>query len=80
VPITPPLAPRWSTSSLGQPADVSAQESSALGEHLSLCAALRGPLQVVGGGLAWGHTLLAGRAVTGFALIALLALVGWMVS
>lgn len=79
MPITPSLQPRWSTSSLGDPADMTEQDNRALGEHLCLCVTLRGPLQAMGGGLAWVQGLLAGRAVTTVALAGLLALVGWMV-
>ena len=38
------LYPNWDTSSYGEPAEVSALNRSALGAHLSLCGALRGPL------------------------------------
>lgn len=79
MPLSSPLPPRWSTSSLGDPADMSEQESLALGEHLCLCVTLRGPLQALGGGLAWVQATLAGRAVTTFTLAGLLALAGWMV-
>jgi len=71
--------PGWSTSSMGHPADMSEQESLALGEHLSLCATLHGPLQTIARGIAWTLSMLAGHAITGLALGALLMLAGWLV-
>lgn len=78
-----PLAPCWSTSSLGAPADMTEQERLALCQHLGLCVGLFGPLQapvqLLGGALAWLHTRLAGRAVTSVTLVGAVALLGWMV-
>ena len=77
------FAPRWSTSSLGAPADMTEQERLALCQHLGLCVRLFGPLQapvqLMGSGLAWLHTRLAGRAVTSVSLVGAVALLGWLV-
>ena len=46
-------------------------------QHLGLCVRLFGPLQapvqLMGGGLAWLHTRLAGRAVTSVSLVGAVA-------
>ena len=73
------LAPRWSTSSLGDPAHASEQDNLALGEHLCLCTTQRGPLHAVGSGLGWLRSQMAGRTVTTFALVGLLAVCAWLV-
>lgn len=79
MPPTTSLAPRWSTSALGEPAHTSEQDQLALGEHLCLCATQRGPLQAVGTGLGWLQAQLAGRTVTTCALAGLLVLCAWLV-
>lgn len=77
--LAPSLAPRWSTSSLGEPATPSEQDKRALVDHLCLCSTQRGPLQTLGVGIGWLHALLAGRAVTLCTLAGLLVLGGWLV-
>jgi len=72
------LTPGWSTSSRGRPADMSEQESLALGEHLSLCATLHTPVQTIARAMAWALSMLAGHAITGLALGAFLVLAGWL--
>ncbi|MDP2065814.1 MAG: hypothetical protein Q8K38_07580 [Burkholderiaceae bacterium] len=72
------LAPCWDTSSFGHPADISPLERSALGDHLSQCGAMRGPLQVVQTGADGLHGLLAGRVVTSMLLILLLVGGFWL--
>lgn len=79
MPHSPPLAPCWTTSSMGHPADMSEQESTALAEHMSLCAALREPLLPLGDGISWLRKHLARRSITAFALITVLVPAGWRV-
>lgn len=62
----------WATASLGRPADISPQERSALGDHLSLCGALRGPLHGLWVGAGEAQRMLAGRVVTSVLVIAVL--------
>ncbi len=69
---------RWNTSSFGHPADVSSLERAALGDHLSHCGALRGPLQAVHAGASALHDLMAGRVVTSVLLILLLVVGAWL--
>ncbi len=71
--------PRWSTSSLGHPADISPREYSALSEHLNLCQGLRSTWLAWRGGVDSLQALLAARVVTAAAVISLLALVVWLV-
>lgn len=67
-------SPNWETSSFGHPAEFSSQERDALSEHLSLCAALRSPLQILQSAATTAQGFLAGRVIT-FALV-VLVLVG----
>jgi hypothetical protein len=62
-------SPGWETSSFGHPAEVSPHERAALSDHLSLCAALRGPLQVLHSGFAAVQGILAGRVITAVLLV-----------
>ncbi len=65
---------QWETSSFGHPAEVSPYERAALSDHLSTCAALRGPLQVLHSGFAAVQGVLAGRVIT--SVLFVLTLVG----
>ena len=67
-------SPSWETSSFGHPAEVSSLERAALSEHLSLCAALRGPLQVLQSAAMAVQGALAGRVIT--SVLVVLMLVG----
>lgn len=71
-------SPRWETSSFGHPAEVSPYERAALSDHLSLCAALRGPMQVLHSGLAAVQGVLAGRVITSVLLVLTLAGGVWL--
>ncbi len=71
--------PRWSTSSLGHPADISAREYSALSEHLNLCKSLRSTWLALSGGANSLQALLAARVVTAAVVISLLTLAVWLV-
>ena len=74
----PALPPCWNTSSFGHSADISPLERSDLGEHLSHCGALRGPVHKLlnmGSGL---HGLVAGRAVTSTLVVLLLVGGAWL--
>lgn len=62
----------WDTSCAGQPADMSLQEVSSLGDHLALCGALRGPWDTVLSGAGLLQSLVAQRVVTVALLITLL--------
>lgn len=68
-------APAWDTSCVGQPADVSPLETSHLGAHLALCAALRGPLAQLAAHAAWLQAFVAQHVVTAAVLGTLLAAV-----
>jgi hypothetical protein len=69
-------SPSWETSSFGHPAEVSSHERAALSDHLSMCAALRGPLQVLHSGFTAVQGMLAGRVIT--AVLLVLTVVGGM--
>ncbi|QCB45429.1 hypothetical protein [Hydrogenophaga sp. PAMC20947] len=64
--------PSWDTSSFGHTAEISPLERSALGDHLSQCGALRGPLQTLQTGADDLHDMVAGRVVTSVLVILLL--------
>ena len=68
----------WDTASLGEPADISSRERSALSEHLSLCGALRGPLQSLWTGADEVQRLLAGRVVTSALVVTVLVGGSWL--
>lgn len=70
------VAPRWSTSSFADGADVSANELSALGRHLSLCRGLQGRWFRARCALDLVHAFLATRLVTTALAIVLLAAIG----
>lgn len=72
------LEPTWDTSSFGHPADISPLERSALGDHLSQCGALRGPLQALQTGGDALHSLVAGRVVTSVLVLVLLFGGSWL--
>jgi hypothetical protein len=74
------FAPSWDTSSFGHPADMSATESSALGEHLSLCSRSLGPLQALRNGASAVGGFVAPRLVTTVFFIALIAGTTWLAS
>lgn len=69
---------RWDTASMGLPADISSTERSALSEHLSLCGALRGPLQSLQAGANEVQGVLAGRVVTSALVVVLLFGGSWL--
>ncbi|MBT9553426.1 MAG: hypothetical protein IV088_21500 [Hydrogenophaga sp.] len=75
---TSPLAPRWDTASMGLPADISSTERSALSDHLSLCGALRGPMQSLQAGANEVSGMLAGRVVTSALVLAVLVGGSWL--
>ena len=69
------VSPRWSTSSFGSPADTSAVELAALGEHLNRCIGQRGllfALRCVGDAM---NEFAAPRLMTTLALFTLLAVI-----
>lgn len=68
----------WETSSFGHPAEVSPYERAALSDHLSTCAALRGPLQVLHSGFAAVQGVLAGRVITSVLFVMTLAGGVWL--
>lgn len=70
--------PTWDTSSFGHPADISPLERSALGDHLSQCGALRGPLQTLQTGAGELHGMVAGRVVTSVLVLVLLVGGSWL--
>ncbi len=64
--------PNWDTSSLGDPADVSALERVALADHLNQCGSERGRwrgLQTASDQL---HGMVAGRFITAIVVVTLL--------
>jgi hypothetical protein len=71
-------SPSWETSSFGHPAEVSPHERAALSDHMSLCAALRGPLQVLHSGFAAAQGVLAGRVITSVLFVLTLAGGVWL--
>lgn len=73
------LHPNWDTSSYGEPAEVSALNRMALGAHLSLCGALRGPLQAAWGGVGTLLGWMSGHIVTAALLTTVLASAVWLV-
>jgi len=73
-------SPSWDTSSLGHPAEVTAVERAALSEHLSLCAAMRGPLHLFQSGAATVQSVLAGRVITSVLIVLVLAGVVWLLA
>lgn len=70
--------PCWDTSSFGHPPDISPPERNALGEHLSHCGALRGPLQTLQNGADELHGLVAGRVVTTVLVLVLMVGGSWL--
>lgn len=72
------LAPSWDTASLGDPADISPLELSVLGEHLDLCAHLRGPWQNLQAGAERLQGFLAGRVVTSVLVLTLVVGGVWL--
>jgi hypothetical protein len=68
----------WDTASLGEPADISSQERSALSEHLNQCGALRGPLQSLWAGADEVQRMLAGRVVTSALVVTVLVGGSWL--
>jgi hypothetical protein len=73
------LQPNWDTSAYGEPAEDSAFNRSALSEHLSLCGALRSPVQAVSGEVAWLLGWMSDRTITATLLIAAFAGAAWLV-
>lgn len=73
------LYPNWDTSSYGEPAEVSALNRAALGAHLSLCGALRGPLSAAWGGVDALLGWMSGHIVTAALLGTVLATAVWLV-
>lgn len=72
------FAPSWDTSSFGHPADMSALESSALGEHLTLCSRSRSPLQALRNGAVVVRGFVVPRLVTTVFFIALMVGTTWL--
>jgi hypothetical protein len=68
----------WDTASLGQPADISPQERSALSDHLSLCGTQRGPWQGLWAGADEVQRMLAGRVVTSLLVVTVLVGGSWL--
>ncbi len=64
--------PNWDTSSLGDPADVSALERVALADHLNQCGTLRGRWRGVQTASDELQGVLAGRFVTAVVVVTLL--------
>lgn len=62
----------WDTACAGQPADVSLQELSSLGDHLQHCGALRSPMDNLSTAALWLQALVAGHVVTVVLVITLL--------
>lgn len=73
------LHPNWDTSSYGEPAEMSAFNRVSLGAHLSVCGAMRGPLQAVGGGLGSLLGWMCGHTVTAALAVGVLASIAWLV-
>jgi len=71
-------APSWQTSSFGHPADVSPLERAALSEHLSMCSALRGPVQALQSAAASVQAMLAGHVITSVFMVLLLVGGAWL--
>jgi len=71
-------SPSWDTSSFGHPAEISSHERAALSDHLSLCAALRSPLQALRNGAGTVRGLLAGRVITSVLMVGMLAGSVWL--
>ena len=78
MPSTSHSEPSWDTSSLGDPADVSALERVALADHLAQCGTLRGPLQALQTVSDEVQAVLAGRFVTAVVFVALLVGASWL--
>lgn len=74
----PSMTPSWDTSSYGHPADFSAQERSALGDHLNHCDSQRGPLQTLRSGADELQGVLAGRVITSAVVLTLLFGGSWL--
>jgi hypothetical protein len=74
------FAPSWDTSSFGHPADLSARERSALGEHLTLCGRARGPLHSLRNGASVLRAFVVPRLVTTVLCVALIAGTLWLAS
>jgi hypothetical protein len=72
------LQPNWDTSSYGEPAENSALNRSALSEHLSLCGALRSPVQAVLGEVSWLLGWMSDRTITAALLIGALVGAAWL--
>jgi hypothetical protein len=70
--------PRWATSSLGIPAESTALECASLTDHLTHCGASRGPLQMLGAGVAELHAALSGRMITSVVTLAVLLGSAWL--
>jgi hypothetical protein len=64
-------SPSWATSSYGEPADTSPTELSALGDHLSLCAGLKGRMFATRCFCEVMHGFVASRFVTTLAVATL---------
>ena len=70
---TPPITlPLWSTASLGDEAETSPMELSALGAHMAACKSLKGRLFSARCAAEAMHGFVAGRMVTTLVVAALL--------
>lgn len=68
--------PRWSTSAFANEDPAADHESSALGDHLTLCRAVTGRLFALRCGLDAVHRFVAPRLVTTLVVVALLVGLG----
>jgi hypothetical protein len=73
------LQPTWDTSSYGEPAENSALNRSALSEHLTLCGALRSPVQSMAGEVERLLGWMSDRTVTAALLVSALVGAAWFV-
>jgi hypothetical protein len=70
--------PRWVTSSLSMPAEITALECASLSDHLAHCGASRGPWQLLGGRIAHLHAALSGHVITSTLTLAVLLGSAWL--
>ena len=75
---SPYSEPNWDTSSLGDPADVSALERVALADHLNQCGTLRGRWRGIQTASDDLQGVLAGRFVTAVVVVTVLAGASWL--
>jgi hypothetical protein len=71
-------APSWDTSSFGHSPDISPMECSSLGEHLTQCGALRGPLLALHSGAVELKGAVSKRVITSMLLVLLVVGGTWL--